>query len=161
MTCWCGLQCKPTRWPTWNLNSNVFLRFQCQNCTFSNVFLQQMNGHLHMLVRQKSCQSKPDQHVGLICWTTCCPVFAGLYSLIFLVSLAFSRLVNLTRIILILKKCMFYVFKIKDAFLKKGSCIKNACLCFLFITKRLGFKLILLISSFLLSLLLVFLQMSF
>ena len=32
-----------------------------------------MNGHSHMLVRQKSCQSKPGQHVGLIY----CPVFAG------------------------------------------------------------------------------------
>ena len=89
-----------------------------------------MNGHLHMLVRQKSCQSKPDQHVGLICWTTCCPVFAGLYSLIFLVSLAFSRLVNLTRIILILKKCMFYVFKIKDAFLKKEAVLKMPACAF-------------------------------
>ena len=39
----------------------------------------QMNGHLHMLVRQKKCQSKLDQHVGLICWPTCYPVFAGLY----------------------------------------------------------------------------------
>ena len=45
------------------------LRFECRNC-----FLQQINGHLHMLVRQKSCQSKRDQHVGLICWTTCWPM---------------------------------------------------------------------------------------
>ena len=30
MKCWYGLLlCKPTCWPKWNLNLNVFLRFEC------------------------------------------------------------------------------------------------------------------------------------
>ena len=62
---------------TLNLNSIVFSRFECRNRRISNVFYEhdkQMNGHLHHVGQAKkvvkNCQIKPDQHVGLICWTT-------------------------------------------------------------------------------------------
>ena len=65
-------------WLTWNLNSNVFLRFKCQNRQGFRMFFFIANEWTFTHVGQtKSCQSKPD-HIGLICWTTCCPIYAGL-----------------------------------------------------------------------------------
>ena len=37
-----------------------------------------MNGHVGQTKKlSKVVQSKPDQHVGMVCWTTC-PVYTGL-----------------------------------------------------------------------------------
>ena len=60
------------------VQANIEFEFECfftiqMSKSFRTFFYKddtQMNGHLYMLARQKSCQSKPDQHVGLICWTT-------------------------------------------------------------------------------------------
>ena len=59
----------------------MFVRFAVGTNMLAN---KQMNEHLHMLVMTKKLSKhKPDQHVGLICWSkcwpTCCPVCARLY----------------------------------------------------------------------------------
>ena len=83
ITCWCGLRCKPTCWPTWNLNSNVF--FYDSNVKiveFRMFFYSKWIDIYTCWSDKKVVKGNRTNIFGLICWTTCwptyCPVCAGL-----------------------------------------------------------------------------------
>ena len=65
MTCWCGLRCKPT----WDLNSNVFLRYECRNGRISSVFLKTRQSNEWTCWSHVGQTKKLSKQTGPTCWS--------------------------------------------------------------------------------------------